>query len=99
MGQHVLDVNFGYEAIGNIREKSIAELVTEEGGTIDRMLNEVIRNLLTHKKCRPCRYKSFCASHAIPLFRRWHDDNGTHCYGYIPVIREFQTDQEFLKYD
>lgn len=97
MGQHVLDVNFGYEAIGNIREHSIAELVTQKGGTIDKMLNEVVRNLLTHKKCRTCRYKSFCASHAIPLFRRWHDDDGKHCYGYIPVIREFQTDQAFLK--
>jgi len=97
MGQHVLDYNFGYEAIGNITNKPIHELVTEPGGTIDKMLNEVVRNLLTHKKCAPCRYKSFCASHAIPLFRRWHDDDGKHCYGYLPVIREFQTDKAFLE--
>lgn len=97
MGQHVLDRNFGYEPIGNLREKSIAEMVNEENGVIEKMLNEVIRNLITHPKCAPCRYKSFCASHAVPLFRRWHDDNGKHCYGYLPVIRAFQSDIPFLR--
>ncbi len=96
MGQHVLDRTFGYEPLGNIKDRPIHDIVTEKGGVIDRMLNEVVRNLLTHQKCAPCRYKSFCASHAIPLFRRWHDDNGKHCYGYLPVIREFQTDPRFL---
>lgn len=97
MGQHVLDVNFGYESLGNINEKPIHELIFGENSVVEKMLNEVVRNLLTHKKCHSCRYKSFCASHAIPLFRKWLDDDGEHCYGYIPVIREFQTDQKFLQ--
>ncbi|GAB5390330.1 MAG: hypothetical protein Alpg2KO_32980 [Alphaproteobacteria bacterium] len=97
MGQHVLDVNFGYGPVGNIVDRPIHEIMMEKGGVIDKMLNEVLRNLMTHRKCAPCRYKSFCASHAIPLFRKWHDDNGKHCYGYLPVILEFQTDHKFLR--
>jgi len=61
------------------------------------MLSEILRNLSVHPKCVPCRYKSFCASHAVPLFRRWHDDAGRHCYGYLPVIREFQKSPDFLR--
>ncbi len=96
VGQHVLDRNFGYEPIGNLRDRSIEDMVSERGGVIDRMLAEVIRNLITHPKCGPCRYKSFCASHAVPLFRRFIDDDGRHCYGYLPVIREYQKDLRFL---
>lgn len=96
MGQHVLDRNFGYEPLGNIKNRSIQSIITEKNGVLDRMLKEVVRNLMTHKKCGPCRYKSFCASHAIPLFRKWSDDDGKHCYGYLPVIREFQKDRGFL---
>lgn len=96
MGQHVLDRNFGFEPLGNIRDQSIQDLVTEKGGVMDRMLREVLRNLVTHPKCGGCRYKSFCASHAIPLFRKWQDDDGKHCYGYLPVIREFQKSTPFL---
>lgn len=97
MGQHVLDRNFGFEPLGNIRNRSIEDIVTEKGGVLDRMVAEVIRNLVSHKKCAPCRYKSFCASHAIPLFRKWQQDDGEHCYGYLPVIREFQSNDAFLK--
>jgi hypothetical protein len=97
MGQHVLDNNFGYRALGNIRERSIADIVTEKGGVLEQMLNAVVRDLITNRKCARCRYKSFCASHAIPLFRKWHQDDGKHCYGYLPVIRAFQRDQGFLK--
>ncbi|MEO0392063.1 MAG: hypothetical protein AAF213_02320 [Pseudomonadota bacterium] len=97
MGQHVLDWNFGFEALGNVRDRSIQDIVTERGGVVDKMLIEVMRNLMTHPKCGPCRYKSFCASHAVPLFRKWHDDDGKHCYGYLPVIREFQRDYRFLQ--
>lgn len=97
MGQHVLDVNFGYPALGNLKDASIQNLVTKPGGGIDRMLAEIMRNLMRHPKCVGCRYKSFCASHAVPLFRRWHDDAGKHCYGYLPVIREFQKDLGFLE--
>jgi hypothetical protein len=97
MGQHVLDRNFGFEPLGNVRDRPIHEIVTERGGMLDRMLNEVMRNLLANRKCSPCRYKSFCASHAIPLFRRWQPDDGEHCYGYLPVIREFQADRRFLE--
>ncbi len=97
VGQHVLDRNFGFEPLGNIRDRSIQDIVTERGGVIDRMLRQVVRELMSHPKCAPCRYKSFCASHAIPLFRQFQDDDGEHCYGYLPVIREFQTDIRFLK--
>jgi len=96
MGQHVLDRNFGFEPLGNIRNRSIEEIVTEKGGVLDCMLDEVVRNLVRNHKCAPCRYKSFCASHAIPLFRKWQPDDGAHCYGYLPVIREFQADRRFL---
>ncbi|MBV6633065.1 MAG: hypothetical protein KI792_08545 [Alphaproteobacteria bacterium] len=97
MGQHVLDWNFGFKALGNVRDRSIADIVTEKGGVVDQMLVQVMRELMTHKKCGPCRYKSFCASHAVPLFRQWMDDDGDHCYGYLPVIREFQKDYAFLQ--
>lgn len=96
MGQHVLDKNFGFEPLGNIRNKPIHEFIREPNGILNKMLNEVIRNLITNHKCAPCRYKSFCASHAIPLFRKWQKDDGKHCYGYLPVIREFQSDTKFL---
>ncbi len=65
MGQHVLDRNFGFEPLGNIRNKPIHEFISEPNGVLNKMLNEVIRNLITNRKCGPCRYKSFCASHAI----------------------------------
>ncbi|NTF17271.1 hypothetical protein G6L37_02345 [Agrobacterium rubi] len=96
MGQHVLDRNFGFEPLGNVRDRPIHEIVTEKNGVLDKMLAEVLRNLASHKKCSGCRYKSFCASHAIPLFRKWQQDDGEHCYGYLPVIREFQRDKAFL---
>lgn len=95
MGQHVLDDNLGFQSFGNIKDKPIHELLTSP--LMDKLLVEVIRNLVAHQKCAGCRYKSFCASHAIPLFRKWHDDTGKHCYGYIPVIREFQKDKKFLE--
>jgi hypothetical protein len=97
MGQHVLDRNFGFEPLGNVRHKPIHEIISEPRGVLDKMLREVIRNLISNKKCSGCRYKSFCASHAIPLFRKWQQDDGKHCYGYLPVIREFQTDPAFLR--
>lgn len=97
MGQHVLDTNFGFPALGNIKDKPIHEIVTEKGGTVDKMLFEVLKNLMTHPKCSSCRYRAHCASHAIPLFRKWCEDDGEHCYGYLPVIREFQKDPRFLQ--
>lgn len=97
MGQHVLDRNFGFEPLGNVRDRPIHEFISEPNGVLNKMLNEVIRNLVTNRKCSGCRYKSFCASHAIPLFRKWQQDDGKHCYGYLPVIREFQSDRPFLK--
>lgn len=96
MGQHVLDSNLGFKPLGNIRQRSIQDIVCEPGGGIDRMLSGIVRELVTHPKCSGCRYKSFCASHAVPLFRKWHPDDGRHCYGYLPVIREFQKDVAFL---
>jgi len=98
MGQHVLDDNFGYRALGNIRNRAIQDVVTEKGGVVDQMLVEVLRNLMSHRKCAPCRYKSHCASHAVPLFRKWWPDDGEHCYGYLPVIREYQKDHAFLQH-
>lgn len=97
MGQHVLDHNFGFPKLGNIMEKPIHEIVTEKDGVLERMLSENIRHLMRHPKCSGCRYKSFCSSHAIPFFRKFHDDNGKHCYGYLPVIREFQKHGPFLQ--
>ena len=97
VGQHVLDANFGFEPLGNIAREPIHEIVTRPNGQMSRMLSQVLRTLLTHPKCGPCRYKSFCASHAVPLFRKFQDDDGKHCYGYIPVIREYQRDVKFLK--
>jgi hypothetical protein len=96
VGQHVLDNNLGFAPLGNIEKEPIHEIVTRRNGGIDRLLAQVMRSLLSHPKCAPCRYKSFCASHAVPLFRKFQDDAGKHCYGYIPVIREFQRDVKFL---
>lgn len=96
VGQHVLDKNFGYKPIGNIYQSGLIEMVTGNK-VIESMLNDVVRDLVTNKKCSPCRYKSFCASHAIGLFRKHHADNGKHCYGYLPVIREYQKHPKFLK--
>lgn len=97
MGQHVLDHNFGFEPLGNIRERSIEDIVSDKNGKLEELLNMTIRHLTKHPKCMPCRYKSFCASHAIPLFRKHHQDDGKHCYGYLPVIREFQKSNKFLQ--
>lgn len=97
MGQHVLDKNFGFPTLGNIRDNAIADLFYAKNGVIEKMLNQTIRELATNAKCAPCRYKSFCAAHAIPFFRKHHMDNGKHCYGYIPVIREFQKHNDFLE--
>jgi radical SAM protein with 4Fe4S-binding SPASM domain len=97
MGQHVLDSNFGFPKLGNIKEKSISEIVTDQYGVLEKMLNETVKHLMLHKKCASCRYKSFCASHAIPFFRKFQEDDGKHCYGYIPVIREFQKKPDFLQ--
>lgn len=96
VGQHVLDDNYGYTPLGNLMKTSLIDIATEKGGMLDRMLNETMRGLVTNHRCAPCRYKSFCASHAISLFRNAHPDNGKYCYGHIPVIREFQKDTEFL---
>lgn len=97
MGQHVLDHNFGFPTLGNIREKSIQQLVSDPHGPLEKMLNETVLHLTRHPKCGGCRYKSFCASHAIPFFRKHHEDSGKHCYGYLPVIREFQKHNDFLQ--
>lgn len=94
MGQHVLDKNFGFSPLGNITKNSLEEIV--QGPQMTKMVNSTIRHLVSHVKCSGCRYKSFCASHAIPFFRHFQPDNGKHCYGYLPVIREFQKDKKFL---
>ncbi len=97
MGQHVLDTNFGFPKLGNIIDKPIHEILTEKNGVLEKMLQHNMTHLMKHKKCSSCNYKSFCSSHAIPFFRKFHDDNGKHCYGYLPVIREFQKDRVFLE--
>lgn len=97
MGQHVLDHNFGFPKLGNLMENSIEQLVMNKNGPLEQMLDHTVKHLLKHPKCSGCRYKSFCASHAIPFFRKSHDDNGKHCYGYLPVIREFQKNNAFLQ--
>lgn len=97
MGQHVLDHNFGFPKLGNIKDKTIEEIVTDKTGVLEQMLNETVKHLIKHPKCSGCAYKSFCASHAIPFFRKSHQDNGKHCYGYLPVIREFQKSTHFLQ--
>lgn len=97
MGQHVLDNNFGFPKLGNILEKPIHEIVMDKNGVLEKMLHHNVTHLMKHKKCSGCRYKSFCASHAIPFFRKFQEDDGKYCYGYLPVIREFQKDQKFLQ--
>ncbi len=97
MGQHVLDSNFGFPKLGNIKEKPIHEIISDPNGPLEKMLHQNILHLMKHKKCAGCKYKSFCASHAIPFFRKFQEDDGLHCYGYIPVIREFQKDSVFLQ--
>lgn len=94
MGQHVLDSNFGFKTFGSIKDKPIHELLNSK--LMEQLLTMVIRDLLVNKKCSSCRYKTMCASHAIPLFRKFQKDDGKHCYGYIPVVREFQKDVPFL---
>ncbi len=97
MGQHVLDNNFGFPKLGNIIDTPIHEIVMDKNGVLEKMLHQNVLHLMKHKKCSGCRYKSFCASHAIPFFRKFQEDDGKDCYGYIPVIREFQKDQTFLQ--
>ncbi len=97
MGQHVLDSNFGFPKLGNIKEHPIHEIISDPNGPLEKMLHQNILHLMKHKKCAGCKYKSFCASHAIPFFRKFQEDDGKHCYGYIPVIREFQKDPVFLQ--
>lgn len=97
MGQHVLDSNFGFPKLGNIKDKSISEILTDPNGVLEKMLQQNIAHLLKHKKCSGCKYKSFCSSHAIPFFRKFMEDDGKDCYGYLPVIREFQKDPVFLQ--
>jgi hypothetical protein len=97
MGQHVLDRNFGFPSLGSLKTHAIHELVRDDHPVMERMLNQTLRHLMTHPKCGSCRYQSFCASHAIPFFRHWHPDDGAHCYGYLPTIREFQKHPIFLK--
>lgn len=96
-GQHVLDDNMGYLPIGNLKTSNLIDMVTKPGNQIDKMVLETIRGLVTNEKCAPCRYKSFCATHATSLFRKWSPDDGEHCYGYLPVIREFQKNPRFLQ--
>lgn len=97
MGQHVLDNNFGFPKLGNIIDTPIHEIVSDPNGVLEKMLHQNILHLIKHKKCSGCKYKSFCASHAIPFFRKFQEDDGKDCYGYLPVIREFQKDQVFLQ--
>lgn len=96
MGQHVLDRNFGFKPLGNLRKNSLVEIMTAKGGGVDLMLRDMIRHMISHPRCGDCRYLSFCASHAIPFFRKFMEDDGEHCYGYLPVIREFQKSPAFL---
>ncbi len=97
MGQHVLDSNFGFPKLGNIKDTPIHEIISDPNGPLEQMLHQNILHLMKHKKCAGCKYKSFCASHAIPFFRKFQQDDGKHCYGYLPVIREFQKDPIFLQ--
>lgn len=97
MGQHVLDNNFGFPKLGNIIDTPIHEIVMNPNGVLEKMLHQNILHLMKHKKCAGCKYKSFCASHAIPFFRKFQEDDGKECYGYLPVIREFQKDTVFLQ--
>lgn len=97
MGQHVLDSNFGFPKLGNIVDTPIHELVTQKDGVLEKQLHQNVLHLMKHKKCSGCKYKSFCASHAIPFFRKFQEDDGVECYGYLPVIREFQKDTIFLQ--
>lgn len=95
MGQHVLDHNFGFESLGNLKENSLTEIMVDNP-VIEKLLKWIIKDSLSHPKCSDCKYKSFCASHVVPLFRNFQKDNGKHCYGYLPVIREYQKDTDFL---
>jgi len=95
VGQHILNDDLGFEPLGNIREDSI-EYIVRRGGPIDEMVRSTLRELLINRKCSGCRYKSFCSTHAISLFRKWQKDDGKHCFGYLPVIREFHRSKPFL---
>lgn len=95
MGQHVLNDDLGFRPLGNIRKQSLIDIV-RRGGPIDLMVSKTVMDLKMSSKCQSCGYKSFCSTHAIYLFRKWERDDGKHCYGYIPVIREFQKDPDFL---
>lgn len=97
MGQHVLDHNFGFKTLGNLNESSLIEIMGGKKSKVDSILRENIRHLISHEKCGKCRYLSFCASHAIPFFRKAQEDDGKYCYGYIPVIREYQKNINFLQ--
>ncbi len=97
MGQHVLDHNFGFEKLGNILLFSISEIISNKNNILDKMLKQNIQQLIKNPKCSGCSYKSFCSSHAIGFFRKFQEDDGKYCYGYLPVIREFQKDPEFLQ--
>lgn len=95
MGQHVLDYNFGFESLGSLKTQTLTEIMVGNP-KIESLLKWLIKDSMSNAKCMDCKYKSFCASHAVPLFRKFQKDNGKHCYGYLPVIREYQKDSAFL---
>ncbi len=96
--QHVLDRNFGFEQLGNVRDRPIHEIVTEKNSVLDRMLAEVLRNLASHRKCSGCRYRIASAPRMRSAFpAEWQQDDGELV---LPDIfrssREFQRDKAFL---
>jgi len=95
VGQHILNDDLGFEPLGNLRDSSIQDIVKRDGA-VDKMVHKTLRDLMSNKKCSGCRYKTFCSTHAVSLFRKWQTDDKKHCFGYIPVIREFQKDKKFL---
>jgi hypothetical protein len=97
MGQHVLDKNWGFAPLGNIRNNTIQEILLDPLGELNNIIHLVIRDLISNEKCVNCDLKGFCASHLIPLFRKHHKDDGKHCYGYLPVIDEYKKHPIFLQ--
>lgn len=95
MGQHVLNDDLGFKPLGNIKGNSIQDIV-KRGGIVDKIVRDTAIDLVKNKRCSSCSYKGFCSTHAISLFRKWEKDDGKYCYGYLPVIREFQKDIQFL---
>lgn len=102
IGQQVLDGQYEYPPLGNLRENSLIEILSE-GNLRKYHYKEELKGFFV-PMCQSCAYMSFCATHSLDLFRKMikKDRPGDieskieNCFGYIPVINAFK-DRDYLE--